>query len=286
MLEALKGNGAPAASATVHLAAVCPEPDEEAGEAMPFIEVGGPRPASPPLPPRLQAAPPRLAALEPVLPAAVALQPATVRPTAKVAPELVTLHHPAHEVSRHYAALFAQIAPEPAADGSVLLLTGLAPGAGTTTTLLNLAVSGCREHRRRIVVVDANCTRPAAAQRLGLVNGVGLAEVLQGKAALEAALQASGTPDLSVLPAGGEEAAGAWTAEALRWVLGCLRQRFDLVLVDAPPWSAAEMRPLLPAVDGVFLVLDRAEVGQAQVRDATRGLARRGGRVGGLIVTQ
>jgi succinoglycan biosynthesis transport protein ExoP len=290
MLESLKPNGTPAvgrdADPAQHEAglASCPTPDEEAVEALPFIEVGGPRP---PAPPRLQTPAPRSAALEQRLPLGVTLQPAAVRPTAKVAAELITWHQPEHEASRQYATLFAQIMPEPGVDPApVLLLTGLTPGAGTTTTLLNLAISGCRQHQRRIVVVDAQRVRPAAAQRLGLANSAGLAEVLQGKIALEQALQTTIQPELFILPAGAQEPHATWSAEAVRWVLAWLRQRFDLVVVDAPPWQTAELATLLPAVDTVYLVLDKSEQAQAQVRAVTRGIAQRGGRLGGLIVTQ
>jgi Mrp family chromosome partitioning ATPase len=286
MLESLKPNGTQPAEQEVVLTAMCPEAEEDVVEVMPFVEVGGPRPPAPARP-HLQSSAHRAATLEPALPLAVTLQPPVVRPAAKVAAELIALHQPDHDASRQYAALFAQMVPEPAADVSpVLLLTSLAPGAGTTTALLNLAISGCRQHRRRIAVVDANRARPAAAQRLGLANNAGLTEVLQGKIALEQALQTTVQADLYVLAAGADEPHPLWWPEAVRWVLAWLRQRFDLVVVDAPPWDTPELRSLLPAVDAVYLVVDRAEAEQAQIRSVTRAIAQRGSRLGGLIVTQ
>src|SRR5207244_2189893 len=198
MLEALMHLDGHAIPAEPEAAALCPEPEppsEASEEQMPFVEVGGPRKLAEPKP-HLAFPGPRPATLR-VQPASnVRLQPCS-KSSPGVAGELIAFHQPDHAVSQQYAALFSQLAPE-ATDGpaAVLLLTALAPGGGTTTALLNLAVSGCRQHRRRIVVVDANRTRPAAAHRLGLQPKVGWHDVLQGKAALEQVLLETPQSDL------------------------------------------------------------------------------------------
>jgi Mrp family chromosome partitioning ATPase len=275
--------------------ALRPEADladsEPAEDTMPFIEVGGPRGAGVPKP-FLELPRPRLATLR-VQPAPnVRLQP-LARPSPRVAAELIAFHQPEHAVSQQYNALFLQMAPEVTTDlASALLLTALAPGAGTTTALLNLAISGCRHHRRRIVVVDANRARPAVALRLGIEAAAGLHDVLQGRLALEQAVLATPQSELQVLPAGASAPhSAAWPADALRWVLAWLRQRFDLVLVDGPAWGKGEgesneLRTLSALADEVYLVMDATEAQQPLVRAVTREVMQRGSRVGGLIVTQ
>jgi Mrp family chromosome partitioning ATPase len=263
---------------------IAEEQSDDEGE-MPFIEVGGPRKAAAAEPkphlefPRVRPA----AALHMQSPPAVRLQPLT-KPAPRVAVDVVAFHQPEHAVSRQYAELFVQIATDAGEElAPVALFTALTPGAGTTTALLNLAVAGCRQHQRRVVVVDLNRARAAAAQRLGLTPTVGLQEVLQGKAALERAVQGTPQDDLSILPAGAAEA--PWASDALRWALAWLRQRFDVVLVDAPAWDD-EARALVPLASAVYLVVDAAEAQQPRTRAVSREVARLGGRVGGLIVTQ
>jgi Mrp family chromosome partitioning ATPase len=270
--------------------ALRPEPADAAAEpaedVMPFIEVGGPRQAVA-NGARLEVPGPRLATLLVPPPPTVRLQPLT-KPTPRVAAELIAYHQPEHAVSQQYSAVFLQMAPE--ATGSqagVIMLTATAAGAGTTTALLNLAISGCRQQKRRIVVVDANRDRPAAALRLGIESGVGLHDVLQGRIALEQAVLHTPQSELRLLPAGGTADAAAWPADALRWVLAWLRQRFDLVLLDAPAWADTPLsRALAPLADTVYVVVNASEAEQPLVRAVTRSVMHLGSRVGGLIVTQ
>src|SRR5207302_4777051 len=129
----------------------------------------------------------------------------------------------------------------PAGRAQVLLFSAAVPGAGTTTTLLNLAITAARQGKARAVVVDAHLRRPTLAARLGLPAGPGLNEVLAGAVSLKRALRETGQANLHLLTAGEIASFSGPTAvyvagEAMRSVLRHLRDRFDLVLVDAPPW--------------------------------------------------
>jgi Mrp family chromosome partitioning ATPase len=287
MLEALKRTEETKPVQEPVLAALALEPEEPAAEEMPFIEVGGPsKPGEPKL--RLELPAPRPPSLQVWSPQSVALQtgPGAVPPKERVAAELVAFHQPEHPVSQQYAALVAQMADEPVGNAApVLVLTALAPGSGTTTCLLNLAIAGCKKYARRVVVIDANYLRPAAAARLGVPAVSGLNDLLQGKVALEKAILATSIEHLHVLP-GGAAAKSSGSDEAFRWVLAWLGQRFDLILVDAPPWDGGnELRALVSAANAVYLVVDAAEAEKPEVRTVTRELARAGSRMGGLIVT-
>jgi Mrp family chromosome partitioning ATPase len=265
---------------------------EEPAEEMPYIEVGGRGKlvegspdvlAAPAVRPSTRA--PALAAQGPL---AVAFRPcpAALSPTPRMAPEVIAYHQPEHEVSRQYRALLSQVLPEPCGEaGHALLFTALSPGAGVTTALLNLAVSACAAERREVVVVDANLHRPALAGRVGVAEGPGLRDLLAGSAALDQAVRGTVQDRLHALTCGSGRA--GLSAEAVRWVVAWLRQRFDLVFLDGPAWDdGSELAALVAASDRVLLVLDHEEVERPDVRAAMRGIARLGGHLGGLLVTR
>jgi Mrp family chromosome partitioning ATPase len=199
------------------------------------------------------------------------------------------LHDAAHPVSEQYRTLWAKIQDElPGAGPHVLLFTAAARGVGTTTAVLNLAVTSCAGGGRRVVVVDANLARPAAAGRLGMTHGPGLAEVVRGSAALEQALAATSPPRLHVLAAGAPtQAAELLLQDSVRWLAARLRERFDLILVDAPVWEACPVDSILAGVaDAVYVVVDATDADAPAVHELRRTLAQRGCRCGGLIVVQ
>ncbi len=205
----------------------------------------------------------------------------------RMAQELVAFHQPDHPVSRQYRSLLAQVAPGlEGAAGSVLLFSALAPAAGVTTALLNLAVCAAADGSE-VVVVDANLKRPAVASRLGVVSAPGLREILAGTAALDQALRHTAQERLHALTAGGGVRESMLGAEAARWLAAWLKRRFDLVFVDGPTWDGGlDMAALVGASDRVLLVLDPEEAARPEVRAATRAIARMGGHLGGLLVTR
>jgi Mrp family chromosome partitioning ATPase len=215
--------------------------------------------------------------------------PPLAPPNERFSPDLVAFHRPEHPVSEQYRSLWRSVAtPLPAGRAQVLLFTAAGTGAGTTTALLNLAVTVVRGGNLRVVVVDADVRQPAVAGRLGLFPGPGLQEVLAGKELLPRALQESGLANLWVLAAG-EAAPGGATrlaSEAMRSALRHLRGRFDLVLVDAPPWDGRpEVVALGSFCDAVYLVVRQAQAQTPAVNDLLRLIPQQGGRLRGCVLT-
>jgi Mrp family chromosome partitioning ATPase len=316
IFEALKQAGQPL-PAPDSLAPLSPpaEPSEETAAAtdeIPFIEVGGPG-ATLEASARVLASTPKKgpshpAALPPVLaspapgeasrllgPVGVAYQPlpAGARcggPAAqRFSPHLIAFHQPDHPVSEQYRAVLAGMTAHLAGGPQILLLAAPARGTGTTTVLLNLALTRARLSNRRVVVVDANLRHPTVAAQLGLSPVPGLRDAVARSVPLMRAIQESGQPELAVLAAG--EAippGGAWPmGEALRAVLQQLRRQFDWVLVDAPSWDEGpEMVALCSGCDTVFLVLRPADVGTAGVAELGRLIPPLGSSLGGYLLTQ
>ena len=199
---------------------------------------------------------------------------------------LVALHLPDHPISGEYRTLRDEIRAQlPESIPRLLWFTAATVSAGTTSVLLNLAVTLARESSTRVLVVDANVERPAIAEKFSIARSVqGLCEVLAQRIPLAWAVQASTLPNLQILPAG---TAAASFAQDMPKLMDQLRQWYDWVLIDGGVWSAAPERDGLAALaDATYLVsretdVDRGEFSglRASVRDA-------GGLLRGYIATK
>lgn len=285
------------------------EPGDDSLVEIPFIEVGG-RKAVLEASPEVLASmvvpankPPKPRREEPVVAAGVRaaepakemtlrvvyrpLNPEATLPPAhlRFAPGLIAFHQPAAPAARQYQTL-AHTLGLPAGDTRVVLLTAPAPGSGTTSVLLNLALIVARPNGPRVAVVDANFSRPDVAVFLGLPDRPGLHEVLLGTVSLADALQESGLPNLSVLTVGGG-CGRRFAAERFAALVQELRAQFDVVLVDGPPPDArAETGLLASACDAVHAVVPQREADAEGTLDYLRALALQRCPVRGQILTQ
>lgn len=283
---------------------------EEQGP-IPFIEVGGrgsaleasadvlasgPPPATKPaVPPRIENAP-RLVP-PPVAPAdsrdtvlfrSVTPEPLLAAPASRrFAPELVAFHRPADSFSEHYRKLLAGMEAQlPAGQPLVLLFTSAAPGVGTTTVLLNVAITSAHQGKMRVLAADVNLHRPAFADRLGLRSAPGLGEVLARGIGLEEALQETGQPQLHALTAGHVRISNVrQPAETLRSVLAQLRERFDRILVDVGCWDGRPETICLGSLaDAIYVVAPHNDEQDPEVVELMRVIPRQGGRLHGCIL--
>jgi Mrp family chromosome partitioning ATPase len=207
----------------------------------------------------------------------------------KFAPELVAFHDPDSVLSSQYRELLkGLLAAHSADEPRIMLFTAAHPGGGTTTTLLNAAIAAARAGRRRIAVVDANLSHPAIAAALGLSEKPGLREVLAGAASFDEALQETAQADLTALTAGVTLPTGGvrFIAETVRSLWRQLRQRFDLIFVDAPAWDSKPETVNIAAIcDDVYLVLSPAETDTPEIDELLRHLPEQGAKLAGCIIT-
>lgn len=276
--------------------------DWEIGAEVPYVEVGGPNkkielspglsrhPAQtvPQAPHRAveTAGKPKIVDLVPAQPMTIAFEPWPGQAFAPqtIGSDIIAYHHPDHSASKEYAGLLdAMLASMKTGAGPVLLLVGVRRNVGASTVLLNLGVIAAQAKKLRVVVVDANPARVGLAQRLGCAVSTGLAEVLDGSLALEQAVIKTGVASLSVLPAGTKPLAGS--SEALAWLVGWLRQRNDLILIDGPTLDSEDLLAKnVPLAHGTYLVLPRGETLPLD-KGAAQTICAMGGHLCGLIHT-
>src|SRR5262249_2777229 len=155
----------------------------------------------------------------------------------RLAPELIAFHHAEHPVSEQYRTMVDSMAGQlTARRPQVVLFTALAPEVDTTAVLLNVAITFARQGKLHVAVVDANLRRPALGRQLGLQESPGLCEFLAGTATLAQVLRQTEQSNLFALTAGAGESPHV-LSDGLRPVLRQIRERFDLIVLDAPCWD-------------------------------------------------
>lgn len=139
--------------------------------------------------------------------------------------------------------------------GGSLTITSALPREGKTTISSLLATSLARAGHS-VVLLDGDLRRPRLDSLLRDWQGPGLADVVTGRAALPDSLVPGWTDNLTLLPTAPDPEAGEAFGAHLPALLGALRDRFDVVLVDAPPLLASdEAHALALATDRVVVIV-------------------------------
>ncbi|MGZ4417030.1 MAG: polysaccharide biosynthesis tyrosine autokinase [Gaiellaceae bacterium] len=188
----------------------------------------------------------------------------------------------------------------------VIMVTSALDREGKSTTIANLAVAFARTGRR-VVLVDLDLRRPALARFFGLRGREGLTNVALGECSLDDAIKyvavepegaratsvngnGSGSIEgvLELLlsgpppPGAGEFAA----SDAVGKILNELRERADLVLVDAPPLlQVGDAVTLTARVDALFVVTRLKTLRRPVLKELARVLEACQGEKLGFVLT-
>jgi polysaccharide biosynthesis transport protein len=118
---------------------------------------------------------------------------------------------------------------------------------------------------QRVLLIDADLHQPSVGASLGLPASAGLVGVLRREVSLDTATQRVGNHGLDVLAAGSGplDPTGMVDSDDMRALLHRAAQRYDLVIVNAPPFGTADGLALAHLTDRAVAVL---------ARDETRGV--------------
>ncbi len=167
------------------------------------------------------------------------------------------------------------------------VITSAGPGEGKSTTTANLAIS-LAETGASVALIDGDLRLPKVAEYLDIEGGVGLTDVLIGRAELAEVLQKWGRGRLYVLPSGRvppnpSELLGSAAMETL---LNQLTSQFDYVLIDAPPvLLVTDAAVVSKLTGGAILVAASGATKKQELAGAVRALEAIGSRLLGVIVT-
>ncbi|MER2133598.1 MAG: polysaccharide biosynthesis tyrosine autokinase [Arthrobacter sp.] len=166
---------------------------------------------------------------------------------------------------------FANVAHE----SSAVLVTSSVPGEGKSTTATNLAIA-MAQAGQSVCLIDADLRRPRVHEYLGLERNAGLTTALIGSAEVKDLLQPWGEDDLHVLTSGQippnpSELLGS---QAMKLLLSELEDRFDAVIIDAPPLlPVTDASVLAQFVGGVILVVGSSKVRVQDLQKSISNLA-------------
>lgn len=170
---------------------------------------------------------------------------------------LVTLEQAKSQVAEQLRVIRTNITfALPGTHIQTILLTSTLPGEGKSMLAANLAVVFAQENKR-VVVIDADLRKPTLHDVFYLPNAHGLVDVLQGED-LQSMLQETPIVGLDVLTSGAipNNPAELLASKHMHNLLGELKARYDIVLLDAPPLLAvSDAQILAHQCDGTIFVM-------------------------------
>ncbi len=203
--------------------------------------------------------------------------------------EIQMIDDPRGQIAEQFRSLRNSIiALNPDGAPRTVVLTSAVEGEGKTVSSLNLAIALAELPGTQVLVVDGDLHAPAVEEYLGVPRRQGLADVLRGTCAIDAAIRSSSIAQVSLMGAGTlpENPSKLLGSERMRTVLNSLKQRYSYVLIDTPAAMSISDASLLGAIaDGVVLVVRLESTPRPYVEQTLNDLEAMGGNVLGTCLT-
>ena len=156
-----------------------------------------------------------------------------------------------------------------------LLVSSSIPSEGKSTVAANLAIV-LAQTEKRVLLVDADLRKPTLHRTFKSGNEVGLTSLLMDPSMdVEEAIQYRKEVNLSILMSGKQppNPSELLSSERMTSVMDTLKERFDLVIYDAPPLRRVSDAQILAAkVDGVIFVSRYEYTRKEEIRDSIERL--------------
>ena len=158
-------------------------------------------------------------------------------PQVAVRPEVVTMWHPRSVLAEEYRHAATRVLMMGKQQSSVIVVSSAVMGEGKTSTAVNLAHVFSRTYSKKTVLVDCDFKRPMVHTLAGIEAKAGLSDVLSGRKTLEECLQYHEQLGIWILSCNPAHLGDTVLSHLnqLSGVVSELRERFQYVIVDAPP---------------------------------------------------
>jgi len=147
---------------------------------------------------------------------------------------------------------------------NLILVTSSIPGEGKTFTSINLALSIAAELDKKVLLIDADVSKPSVSKVLGIKQTPGLIEYLEGEIdQLSDIILRTEVKGLRVIPAGKRHKFSTELLSSNRMVLLAqeLSDRYPdrIVIFDSPPLLATTQAEVLASLVGQVVLVVAAE---------------------------
>lgn len=173
---------------------------------------------------------------------------------------------------------------DPGRQHKVFVISSAHPNEGKSTTAANLAIS-LAQGGEQVAIVEGDLRRPRITQYLKLEPTVGVTTVLLG-AQLDDVIQES--HGVAIVGSGVRppNPAELIKSHGMRDLINALRQRYGIVLIDAPPMLPVTDAALLAAIsDGTILVVRHGKTTRDEATATVERIHSVGARVAGVVLS-
>jgi polysaccharide chain length determinant protein (PEP-CTERM system associated) len=157
----------------------------------------------------------------------------------------------------------------------VVVVTSTVVGEGKSTTASNLAYVLGNDLGKSTLLIDCDFKRPTIHEYCGISSKPGLAEVIYGDVAVADCLHQSGDSSMWVLPSGRRDhrLVDLTKIPQISGIVADLRNRFQFIVIDAPPiLPLADMNLLAGLADMILLVVRAGVTQQELMQKAMKNL--------------
>ena len=170
-----------------------------------------------------------------------------------------------------------------------IVVTSANPAEGKTTTLANLAITLAMSGKK-VLIVECDLRKCRVHKTFGLSNYMGLMNIIvEDKKIEEVVREIKEIPNLHVMTSGPmpPDPAEVLESNSMANLVGELKEKFDVVLFDAPPiCSVTDAAILSRWVDGVLLVTASGETNVESAKLAKKLLDKVNANILGVILTK
>ena len=151
--------------------------------------------------------------------------------------------------------------------GRVLTVTSATEAEGKSVVAALVALASARLDQH-VLLIDGDLLLPSVGITLNLPPSLGLAHALRARATDYTPYVRDILPNLSVMPTTTDRDAGDLVARGLAGVFEWAAERFDLVVVDAPPVFGNDVGPTIALLADAVLLVVRRGTRTARVEEA------------------
>lgn len=201
-------------------------------------------------------------------------------------PALSGLTSNLHQIIGLWNSLQRRLAGRPS---SAITITSVNPGEGVSTITRDLAIVAAESSGAKVLIVDATPQQQHFTHAGLRLAPIGLDQLVLNQARLrEAVVPVPGRRVwLSTLADGARISGLGLNPDVMGRVMSTLRERFNLILIDAPPISRSVATGMIASIaDGTILVCEADKTRMPAIRSARRALEGNGAEVLGLVLNK